>query len=298
MRSPTRALTLLALGLGLGGLQGDALAAPSTPPPPRVTTTPPPPSTSKATPPPPSQPSQGQPSQGQPSQGQPSQGGRPSPPPPQPSGSSSTPPPPTAGTPPPGAEPTGPAGVEPEPEAPPQDLSNTWGFSRSQPLQPRYVRTDDPTYAAPNPVGFYSGVSVQGNHVPPFPAKQTGAPPTVLTWTGFERAPEGSRVFFELSAEAVYEAKTDGLTIRIRMRNTKVNVRNNTRHLDLRYFKTPVRTVKVARKGRDTIATVVLKRDAIPNLQIIDGKAGYKLLVMQFGDVEPTDADAYPVPGT
>ena len=137
-------------------------------------------------------------------------------------------------------------------------------------------------------MGFYSGVSVQGNHVPPFPAKQVGAPPTVMTWTGFERAPEGSRVFFQLSGAATHSVDRKGQTIRIRMRNTKVNVRNNMRRLDLRYFKTPVRTVKVGRKGRDTVATIVLKREAEPEVKIIDGKAGYKLLVVQFSDANAT----------
>lgn len=271
MRSSMRARSLLALGLGLGSLagpHGEALGAPSTPPPPRVTTPPP-----KASPPAPTSSS--------------SKAGTPSPF--LPTGPSTTPPPPTAG----GAAAGDPndLGGPAEPEAPPQDLSNTWGYSRAQPLQPRYIKTDDPTYAAPNPVGFYSGVSVQGNHVPPFPAKQTGAPPVVLTWTGFERAPEGSRVFFELSAEATHEVTTDGLTLRIRMRNTKVNVRNNTRYLDLRYFRTPVRTVKVTRRGRDTIATVVLKRDAVPTVEIVDGKAGYKLLVVQFSDAGTYESD-------
>jgi hypothetical protein len=247
---------------------------PARPPPlPRVTsTTPPPPS--KASPP----------------ADKPSTSAKPaSASPPLPTKPSTTPPPPTAA--PTGTEPETPGGAGEEPEGPPPDLSNTWGYSKAQPLQPRYVRTDDPYYAAPNPVGFYSGVSVQGNHVPPFPAKQTGLPPAVLTWTGFERAPEGSRVFFELSAEAAHEVKTDGLVLKIRIRNTKVNVRNNTRHLDLRYFKTPVRTVKVTRKGRDTLATVWLKREAVPTIQIIDGKAGYKLLVMQFADAEGSEAD-------
>lgn len=269
-----RALSLLALGLGLGGglggPHGDALAAPSTPPPPRITTPPPP----KASPPA-TKSTSDKPATVSPFL---------------PTGPSTTPPPPTAAGP-TGEDPNPPGGGT-EPEAPPQDLSNTWGYSRSQPLQPRYTKTSDSTYAAPNPAGFYSGVSVQGNHVPPFPAKQTGAPPVVLTWTGFERAPEGSRVFFELSAEATHEVGSDGLTLRIRMRNTKVNVRNNTRYLDLRYFKTPVRTVKVTRKGRDTIATVVLKREAVPTVQIIDGKAGYKLLVVQFADAESSEADA------
>lgn len=274
-----RALSLLALGLGLGGglggPHGDALAAPSTPPPPRITTPPPP----KASPPPTT-----------------SNGSKPATVSPfLPTGPSTTPPPPTAAGP-TDKDPNSPGGDAPEPEAPPQDLSNTWGFSKAQPLQPRYIKTTDSTYAAPNPAGFYSGVSVQGNHVPPFPAKQTGAPPVVLTWTGFERAPEGSRVFFELSADAEHEVGSDGLTLRIRMRNTKVNVRNNTRYLDLRYFKTPVRTVKVTRKGRDTIATVVLKREAVPTVQIIDGKAGYKLLVVQFADVEIPEDGPVTVP--
>lgn len=267
------ALSLLALGLGLGGLHGDALAAPTTPPPPRTTSSTPPPPPSSAS----------KPSAPSGSSTTPKPAASPSPT----SGSSTTPPPPSAGA-------TGEAPSDgtdpPEPEAPPQDLSHTWGYSRSQPLQPRYVKTDDPTYAAPNPTGFYSGVSVQGNHVPPFPAKQTGTPPAVLTWTGFERAPEGSRVFFELSAEAAHEVTSNGLTLKIRIRNTKVNVRNNTRHLDLRYFETPVRTVKVTRKGRDTVATVVLKREALHTIEMVDGKAGYKLLVVQFGDAAPADA--------
>jgi hypothetical protein len=255
------ALSLLALGLGLGGLHGDALAAPTTPPPPRAASTTPPPPPSSASKP------------------RASSGPKATVSPAPTAGPSTTPPPPSA-------VPTGDApsdAADPqEPEAPPQDLSNTWGFSRSQPREP--------TYAAPNPAGFYSGVSVQGNHVPPFPAKQTGTPPAVLTWTGFERAPEGSRVFFELSSEAVHEVTSNGLTLRIRIRNTKVNVRNNTRHLDLRYFETPVRTVKVTRKGRDTVATVVLKREALHTIEMVDGKAGYKLLVVQFGDAAPSDA--------
>lgn len=273
MRSRTPALSWLALGLALPSLASDADAAPSTPPPPTTTggakrATPPPPTTTSPTTTAPA-----------------SRGGSPFLPTPR-TGAGTTPPPPGAGAP---AE--EPPKVD-EPEAPPQDLSHTWGFSKSQPLVPRYDRTDDPTVSAPNPVGFYSGVSVQGNHVPPFPAKEIGATPAVMTWTGFERAPEGSRVFFQLSAEAAYEVKTDGLTLRVRMRNTKANVRNNMRYLDLRYFKTPVRTVKLTRRGRDTLATLTLKRDAIPQIQIVDGKAGYKLLVVQFSDATAVASDA------
>ncbi|MCX4245582.1 hypothetical protein [Paraliomyxa miuraensis] len=261
----------------MSGLASDAAAAPSTPPPPSAPggakrATPPPPTTAPTTAPTPAPATKAPASSSPPS-------------PTSKSGSSPTPPPPTAAA--PVDEPT----VQ-EPEPPPQDLSRTWGFSKSQPLVPRYERTDDPSVAAPNPVGFYSGVSVQGNHVPPFPVTQTGTPPAVMTWTGFERSPEGSRVFFQLSAEASYEVATDGLTVRLKMRNTKVNVRNNLRFLDLRYFKTPVRTVKVTRRGRDTVATLVLKRDAVPRVQFVEGKAGYKLLVVQFSDAVATVSDS------
>lgn len=271
MGSRTHVLSLLALGLGLGGMTSDAVAAPATPPPPRATSATPPPPTSGAREPtgaPPATPATASPFL--------------------PTGPRTTPPPPSS----PAGDPSTSRSADPaEPEAPPQDLSRTWGFSRSLPQQPRYVETGEKSRAAANPVGFYSGVSVQGNHVPPFPAKSMGAPPAVMTWAGFERAPQGSRVFFELSNEAAYEVTTKGLTLTIRMRNTKVNVRNNLRYLDLRYFKTPVRTVKVTRRGRDTVATVVLKRDAVPNVEIIDGKAGYKLLVVQFSDAASLESD-------
>jgi len=267
MASRVRAISLLALGLALAAASGDAQAAPATPPPP-------PPKAQPATPPPPLSPGVTfQPAT-----------------PPPPSGSTgATPPPPSRGT-------TSPGQLAPvESEEPPQDLSNTWGYSRlKSTLQPRYVRSEDPALAAPNPVGFYSGVSVQGNHVPPFPA--TSTTPVVMTWTGFERAPEGSRVFFELSAAATYDVDRKGQTLRIRMRNTKVNVRNNMRRLDLRYFQTPVRTVKVSRRGRDTVATIVLERNAEPTVQIIDGKAGYSLLVVQFADQAATATSTPPPP--
>ena len=164
------------------------------------------------------------------------------------------------------------------------DLSNTWGYSRTGSPRPRYVRnTQNPIVFAPNPVGFYSGVSVQGNQTPPHPVQDLGNKPSTLTWAGFERTATGSRVFFQLSSEADYTVKQKDGVLTIRMRRTKVNVRNNLRRLDLSYFKTPVQTVKVRRKGRDAVATIKLKRDASPDISFVDGGgSGYKLLVVTF----------------
>lgn len=270
MGSRTHAVSLLALGLALGGAADAQAAAPASPPPPKARS---------STPPPPSAPTAPTASGNSPFL---------------PTGPATT----TAGSrnpgnvPPPPSIPRAPGteGSEPaaprEPDLPPQDLSDTWGYSQTRSdISPRYVRTNDPAYAAPNPVGFYSGVSVQGNHVPPLPATNLGSTPAVMTWTGFERVGDGSRVFFQLSSAIDHEVTelSDGMVLRVRMRNTKVNVKNNRRRLDLRYFKTPVSEVKVRHKGRDTIATISLKRAETPQVRIIDGKAGYQMLVVEFG---------------
>lgn len=193
--------------------------------------------------------------------------------------------------PPPSAAPTTAAEAPPEP-VDPVDLSGTWGYSRSTGLQPRLVQTRDDVDAAPNPEGYYSGVSIEGNHVPPFPAARMGTKPASMTWTGFERVGEGSRVFFEVSADVATKLDVKAGVVTVRLSNTRINVRNNARHLDLRYFRTPVRSVKVSRRGKDAVATIVLKRAAEPKLSWIAGKAGYRLLVVEFAGGEASDAAA------
>lgn len=191
--------------------------------------------------------------------------------------------------PPPNQAPTTTAETQPEP-IDPVDLSGTWGYSRSTGLQPRLVQTRDDVDAAPNPDGYYSGVSIEGNHVPPFPASRMGTKPASMTWTGFERVGEGSRVFFEVSADVATKLDVKGGVITLRLHHTRINVRNNARFLDLRYFRTPVRSVKVSRRGKDAVATIVLKRAAEPKLSWIAGKAGYRLLVVEFAGGEASDA--------
>jgi hypothetical protein len=175
----------------------------------------------------------------------------------------------------------------PKATAPPQDLSDTWGYNRGRTQQPRYVRsTEDPILFAPNPAGFYSGVSVSGNQLPPVPIKDTQKVrgTSFVTWTGFERTETGSQVFFQLSNRAAHSVSVKGTTITLRLKNTRVNVRNNARQLDLRYFKTPVQFVRLRRSGKDTIATLVLKRAATPEISVVADAAGtgYQLLVVHF----------------
>lgn len=178
--------------------------------------------------------------------------------------------------------------VEPEP-VDPVDLSGTWGYSRGGALQPRLVRTEDDVDVATNPEGYYSGVSIEGNHIPPFPASKMGSKPASMTWTGFERVGDTSRVFLEVSADVATKLDVKGGVVTVRLSNTRINVRNNARYLDLRYFRTPVRSVKVSRRGKDAVATIVLKRAAEPTISWIAGKAGYRLLVIDFASGEAGD---------
>jgi hypothetical protein len=203
-----------------------------------------------------------------------------------PSGPTSSTPPPPPGVIPPSGEPT----AEPKAEQPPVDLSDTWTYNRGGGSRPRYIRSGELVEIAPNPDGYYSGVSIEGNHVPPHPAKSLGSKPALLTWTGFERTSGGSRVFFELSADVDTKLDIKGSTITLRLANTKLNRRNNGRFLDLRWFRTPVASVKVGRKGKDAIATIQLKREATPTLVVMEGKEGYRLLVVEFaGAAEPAE---------
>jgi hypothetical protein len=199
-----------------------------------------------------------------------------------PASGTTTPPRPTTPPPPPGKAPAEAPPNEPALERDPVDLSGTWTYNRGGTLAPRVVRVEDDVDVAPNPEGYYSGVSIEGNHVPPFPAKSMGSKPASLTWTGFERVGDSSRVFLEVSADVATKLDIRGAVITVRLTNTKINVRNNARSLDLRYFRTPVRSVKVSKKGKDAIATIVMRRNVEPTLSWVAGKSGYRLLVIDF----------------
>ncbi len=214
-------------------------------------------------------------------------------PPPPTTATPGTSPPRSAAPPPPPPGATRPAVEEPTavPErVDPVDLSGTWSYARSGTPQPRVVRTTQDIDAVPNPAGYYSGVSIEGNHVPPFPAARMGTRPASMTWTGFERMGDASRVFFEVSADVTTKLDVKPGVVTVRLSNTRINVRNNSRSLDLRYFRTPVRSVKMTRRGRDAVATIVLKHASTPTVSWIAGKAGYRMLVVDFPPAAASDA--------
>ncbi len=160
----------------------------------------------------------------------------------------------------------------------------SWGYSSGTAPRANFVRPVRESVLSINPIGFYQGVSISGENAPPSVRAGNNSMGSVLTWTGFERAEESSRVFFQLSSSVTPEIETKGLQVTVRLPRTAVNVKNNRRRLDTSFFNTPVTDVQIRRKGAETIATLTLRREAIPQWSVIPGSNGYQLLVIEFLD--------------
>lgn len=176
------------------------------------------------------------------------------------------------------------APTAPTVDAPAQDLSSSWSYSSEEAPEPAFVKSARDAELTINPIGFYQGVSVTGENLPPHVANEMGVMPAVLTWSGFERTDASSRVFFQLSAGVEYELTAQGMLVSVRLPNTSSSVRNNIRRLDTRYFRTPVTTVTMRPRGPDMVISLTLRRDASPEVTMVDGEHGYKVLVLEFPD--------------
>jgi hypothetical protein len=183
---------------------------------------------------------------------------------------------------------------------PTEDLSRTWGYSTGGNEGPNYVRAASETELAINPIGYYQGVTIEGDNLPPFAPEMMGTAPAVMTWTGFEgeKGGSGSHAFFQLSSAVEHHLVSQPERVTVRLPNTSVNVRNNMRQLDTSFFKTPVSGIKISRDGPDTVILLELRRPATPQISLRGGSNGYSVLVVQFPiEVENlTPAPAPPAP--
>lgn len=174
---------------------------------------------------------------------------------------------------------------------PDSDLTGTWSFTRRSSGGPNYVRApaQDPFFAI-NPIGFYQGVSMASANRPPYAPSEVGGESSVLTWTGFERGEQSSRVFFQLSAVVEPEVSVEGMRVFVTLPRTSITVRNNLRPLVTRYFDTPVTEVRLRRDGSSVIAVLELRREVAPSWSLQPGNEGYRVLVLEFPDQPPTPA--------
>jgi hypothetical protein len=173
-----------------------------------------------------------------------------------------------------------------------EDHTGAWSYSTGDASGPNYVRPAEEKAAElkVNPIGYYQGVSVSGENLPPFAPQEVAGGGAVLTWTGFERGNGVSRVFFQLSSAVTPEPTVEGNTLTYRLPNTSVNVRNNRRELNTSFFRTPVTTVSLRRSGADTIIKIKLRRDTVPQISLTAAPNGYQMFVIEFADVEGGEA--------
>jgi hypothetical protein len=181
---------------------------------------------------------------------------------------------------------------------PTTDLTGAWTYHRGSTQGPNYVReADEDPFFTVNPIGYYQGVSIGGSNQPPFAPKEIGGDSAVLTWTGFERGENSSRVFVQLSAAVEPEISVEGLRVFVKLPRTSVTTRNNRRSLITRYFKTPITEVKINRAGKDVLVVLELRWEAALSWRFEVGNNGYQVLVLEFPDTT-SDTPKPPAPPT
>ncbi len=177
---------------------------------------------------------------------------------------------------------------------PETDLTGAWQYSRRPDTAPNYVQSsEEDRFFTVNPIGYYQGVSVESGNLPPYAPKEIGGQSAVLTWTGFERGENLSRVFLQLSAAVEPAVVISDERIVIELPRTAVQVKNNRRKLITRYFKTPVDEIDIRRKGKSVSVVLELRWPALPTWELQPAPNGYQLLVFEFAD-EPSKAPAPP----
>lgn len=199
--------------------------------------------------------------------------------------------------PPPAAPPADTAASVPviDQRTPTTNLENAWSYSRSEAPRPAYVNDSTRALLQINPIGYYQGVTPGGDNPPPFAAESFGVTPAILTWTGFQRVSGGgSEVFVQLSTNVQYELATTPDRVVVKLAHTTVNVKNNQRRLDTRFFITPVEFVDVRPTSVGTDLVIELRRPAQPTITQTPAPGGYTMFVIGFGN----DAAAAPTSGT
>ncbi|TPV97173.1 MAG: hypothetical protein B7733_01150 [Myxococcales bacterium FL481] len=176
---------------------------------------------------------------------------------------------------------------------PSSNLDRAWSFSRTEAPRPAYVEESPKTLLQINPIGYYQGVAPGSDNLPPLLSNGGESAATVLTWTGFRPQSKGSsEVFVQLSSPVAYRLDQTAQSIVITLPGTTVNVANNQRRLDTRFFNTPVDGVEVASAGPDTVIRLGLRRAATPVVSQRAAPGGYTMLILAFGRAETTQASS------
>jgi hypothetical protein len=153
---------------------------------------------------------------------------------------------------------------------------------------------------APPPAGRgekYVGVVPGGEGRNPLPPAKKASPH--LIWSGFQSGESGSRVFFQTNLPVTFEVGTAAPasggkpgTVSVFLRNCRIHLRNNSRHLDTRFFPTPVEGVTALQRRKDVELRISLKQAATVAPHTEAGPDGTRFLVLDFPPGQPVAADS------
>jgi hypothetical protein len=126
------------------------------------------------------------------------------------------------------------------------------------------------------------------------PLPRAGKAPPHLIWSGFQSGDNGSRVFFQTNGPVTFALGKPGAahggkpgTVSIFLRNCRIHLRNNSRHLDTRFFATPVEGVTAVQRRKDVELLISLKQPASPTPRTEPGPDGTQFLVLDFPPGQP-----------
>ena len=130
----------------------------------------------------------------------------------------------------------------------------------------------------------YQGVTPDGGQPPPMPSPRTGE--QLITWPGFQVGADGrTRIFMQLTGMPLYH-KIDKLNgIDIVFESTRVTLKNNLRHVDTRYFDSPVRGFYLKQSRRygapQVKLHVDLRRPSTPSELRIERRGNYVFMILE-----------------
>ena len=161
--------------------------------------------------------------------------------------------------------------------------------AQEEPKEPASESDSNPAGDEPPPDGQiklndgkYGGVAPGAQNLPPkAPKMPLKRGPQRLTWSGFQVKDGTPTVFLELTGTPDYNVSERGNEIVVTLRNTVVPIKNNRRPLRVEAFKTPVKTVETATRGKET-KVVIHTQNAMSHKERVEQAAGgFQMLLIE-----------------
>jgi len=128
----------------------------------------------------------------------------------------------------------------------------------------------------------YSGIIPKGAEQPISEQDQKGKTRREMRWAGFQQfSAKRSRLYLHADGPLTYTVTTAPRHIEVLIKNVRINLENNQRVLDTRFFETPVMQATIKRQGKNLRWIIELKQDTpAPHIsQVVDAESKHFLFV-------------------